>query len=217
MANEAAHLLKVLLPRFESVIQSYFASWPKELPPGIEQHGNLTARQAFEKAQPLACNRFPDAILIRIRSSMRSLKTRDIEGPELSMDGRLKMNGLWWFHFYSERRDVSFQITVPFVGRVLMSDHGKQYQGPNSRGLLVPTGHEWIDSDRAFALAEERGGRARRESGRIFGISTKLQMHPSYGPFWGIMYLIVDERGRNDLIINIDAATGEPLNNIRGF
>jgi hypothetical protein len=31
------------------------------------------------------------------------------------------------------------------------------------------------------------------------------------------MYLVVDERGRNDLIVNMDAATGEPLDDIQGF
>ena len=98
-----------------------------------------------------------------------------------------------------------------------MLNHGKQYQNVNARHILVPAGDKWMDSDRAFALAEERGGRARRESGRMFGISTKLQMHPSYGPYWGIMYLVFDERGRKDLIVNIDAVTGEALDGIRGF
>lgn len=217
VAREAANLTKVLLPRFESSIQPFFAVWPKELPAGIEQHGNLTARQAFEKAKPLACKLFPDAALIRFASHSRSLKTRDIEGPELSMDGRLKNNGIWWFHFYSEKRDVSFQVTVPFVGRIRVLDHGKQYQDVNARRYLVPAGEQWIDSDRAFALAEDRGGRARRESGRAFGIATKLQMFGSDRPYWGIMYLIVDERGRNDLIVHMDAITGEPLDDIRGF
>jgi hypothetical protein len=217
VVNEAVNLIKALLPRFESSILPYFRVWPKELPAGIEQHGDLTAWQAFEKAKPLACKLFPDAALIRIANHSRSLKMRDIEGPELSMDGRLRKNGAWWFHFYSAKRDVSFQITVPFVGRIRVLNHGKQYQDPNARYILEPAGEEWMDSDRAFSLAEERGGRARRESGRAFGISTKLQMSASQRPYWGIMYLIVDERGRNDLIVHMDAITGEAMNDIRGF
>jgi hypothetical protein len=66
-------------------------------------------------------------------------------------------------------------------------------------------------------LAEERGGRERRGAGKVFGLLGKMQMSRSEQPYWAFMYLVVDERGRNDLIINMDAITGEPLPEIRGF
>lgn len=74
-----------------------------------------------------------------------------------------------------------------------------------------------MDSDRACALAEERGGRERRASGKVFGLLAKMQMSRSLQAYWAFMYLVVDERGRNDLIVNLDATTGEPIQEIRGF
>ncbi|PWU13075.1 MAG: hypothetical protein C5B50_19930 [Verrucomicrobia bacterium] len=121
---------------------------------------------------------------------------------------------MWWFHFYSNEQDASFEVTVPAVGRIRILDHGKQYQNVNARGILVPVGQEWIDSDRAFALAEAHGGLERRRSGKTFGLFAKLQMSPSNRAYWELSYLVVDEKGRNDLIANIDAITGEPLGGI---
>jgi hypothetical protein len=216
MVREAANLLKELLPRFEAALLKYFKSWPREFPDGIERHGNLTAREAFEKAQMLVRNRFPDAVLIRLDNQSQSLVTRDVEGPELSTDGRLTPNALWSFHFYSELHDTSFQVAVPAVGRIRMSDHGNQYKDPNGRRYLMPVGHEWLDSDRVFALAEERGGRERRESGRPFGICTRLEMSRSGQPRWEVRYLIVDDRGRNDLTVHMDAISGEEIEDTRG-
>jgi len=214
-AQEAVNLAKGLLPRFESALRPHFESWPKELPADIEQHGKLSAREALSKAKPLARNLFPDAALIRVFNHPRSLRVRDIQGPELTIDGRLTLNALWWFHFYSAYRDVSFEVTVPSVGRIRVLDHGQQYD--DAQYILNPVGEDWMDSDRAFALAEERGGRERRGSGETFGISTKLKMSNSQRPYWGIMYLVVDDRGRNDLIVNLDAITGEAITDIPGF
>ena len=215
--KESVYLAKELLPHFESSLKRYFEPWPKEIPAGIEQHGSLTARQAFVKADALALSRFPDAALIRIHNNARSLALRDIQGPELSLDGRLIQNAVWWFHFYSAASDVSFAVTVPALGRVRILDHGEQYRNPNSRYILVPVGKNWIDSDQAFALAEQRGGQERRSQGKVFGLFAKLQMTQSQKAYWAFMYGLADERGRNDLIVNMDAITGEPLPEILGF
>jgi hypothetical protein len=94
-------------------------------------------------------------------------------------------------------------------------DHGEQYT--DSPYILNAVGEDWIDSDQALALAEERGGRDRRQSGKIFGLSVKLESLRSPSPYWGIGYLIADDRGRNDLIVYMDASTGEPITDIRGF
>lgn len=214
--REAANLLKELLPRFESAVRKHFATWPKELPDGIEQHGNLTAREAFEKAFSLVRSRFSDAVLIRLANHARSLTTRDIEGPELSIEGRLTPNALWWLHFHSPMLDTSFQVTVPAVGRIRFCYHGNQYKNVNSRRILVPVGHQWTDSDRVLALAEERGGRERRASGSAFGILTRLELSRTGDPCWEVSYLIVDERGRNDLTVHMDAITGKQIDDVRG-
>jgi hypothetical protein len=217
VVREAVNLLKEFLPRFESAARKYFATWPKELPDAIEHHGNLTARQAFDKALSLARSQFSDAVLTRLTNHPISLRTRDIEGSELGIDGRLTPNGQWWFHFHSPMLDTSFEVAVPAVGRIRISYHGNQYKDDYVRRFLVPVGDEWMDSDRALALAEERGGQERRESGKAFGIMTKLQLSPSGDPCWGVMYGIADERGRNDLILYLDALTGESIHNIHGF
>ena len=96
-----------------------------------------------------------------------------------------------------------------------MLDHGDQYT--DSEYILKPVGDDWIDSDQALGLAEERGGRDRRQSGKIFGLLVKLERLHSPEPYWGIRYLIADERGRNDLIVHLDASTGEPITDIGGF
>lgn len=216
-AKESVQLAKELLPYYEASLRRYFEPWPREIPAGIEQHGQLTARQAFVKAEALALRRFSDAVLIRVHNHPRSVAVRDLQGPELSRDGRLIPNAAWWFHFYSAAQDVSFQVTVPALGRIRILEHGKQYQNPNTRYILAPVDGNWMDSDRALALAEERGGRERRGMGKVFGLLTKLQMSRCQQAYWAFMYLVVDERGRNDLIVNLDAITGEPLPEIRGF
>jgi hypothetical protein len=129
----------------------------------------------------------------------RFVMVRDIQGPELSLDGRLVRHALWWFHFYSADQDASFQVTVPVLGRIRILDHGKQYQDVNARYILAPLDQNWMDRDRAFALAGDRGGRERRSSGKTFGLFAKLQMSHSQRSYWAFVYGIVDERGRNDL------------------
>src|SRR5438552_16549238 len=204
-------VINTVLPVFETALRSYFDPWPEELPAQIQQRGCITARQALVQAVPLVRHQFPDAQLIRIVNTSRSLEVRDAEGSEVSIDGRLTLNGAWWLHFYSAAQDVSVEVNVPSVGRIRILDHGDQYQNPNTRGILVPIGEDWIDSDRAFAIAEEQGGRGRRGSGRMFGVSTKLHSPRSRAPCWEIMYLITDARGRNDLTVQVDATTGSPI------
>jgi len=214
-AREAATLTKEILPRFEIALREKFASWPEQLPRGVEEFGNLTAREAFKKAEPLAKKMFSDSELIRLSNHPRSLQVRDLEGPELNFDGRLNRNALWWFHFYSARTRVSFEISVPSVGHIRVLDHGEQYA--DSEYILNPVGDDWIDSDQVLALTEQRGGRDRRQSGKMFGLLVKLEKLRSPEPYWGVMYGIADERGRNDLIVHLDASTGEPITDIRGF
>jgi hypothetical protein len=215
VVREAVRLARELVPRFESALQPLFAPAISEIPPRIEQLGKMTAREAFARAKPTALRRFSDAELVRLRHTPRSLAVRDIEGPELTFDGRLTRNAAWTFHFYSADAEVSFEVTVPCVGRITMLDHGNQVHGPAY--IQNPIGEDWIDSDQALALAEQRGGRQRRASGQTFGIGTKLERVRSPDPYWGIMYLVVDTRGRNDLILHMDAATGEEITSIQGF
>jgi len=216
-ARESVLLAKEILPQFESSLERFFHPWPTEIPVGIQQYGQLTARQAFAKAESLVRSRFSDAVLIRLGNRARSLALRDIEGPELSLDGRLILNAAWGFHFYSAAKDTSFEVTVPALGRIRSLDHGKQYRGPNARHILVPVGCNWIDSDRAFAIAEENGGLERRSQGKVFGLLAKMQISQAQQACWTVMYLVVDERGRNDLTVNINAITGELLPENRGF
>jgi hypothetical protein len=214
--SEATGLLEKVLPPFESALRTHFAPWPQQFPPNIQRQGSLTAREAFEKAFSLAYRQFPDATLIRIINHARSLPARDIQGPELSVDGRLTPNGAWWFHFHSPSEDASFEVIVPAVGRIQTANHGEQYKGESGRRILIPIGNDWMDSDRAFAIAEEHGGAERRASGKMWGISTRLVCR-SERPSWALMYLVSDSRGRNDFVIHLDAISGEPLEGIRGF
>jgi hypothetical protein len=215
VVREAVTLARELLPRFESALRPRFASPLAELPPGIEQHGKLTAREAFGKARDIALKRFADAVLVRLSDHARSVTVRDLQGPQLTFDGRLGLNAAWRFHFYSEEADVSLQVTVPAVGRIIMLDHGGEYA--RSTRNLPGVGDDWIDSDRAFALAEKRGGRQRRSSGETFGIGAKVETLPPGQVCWEIRYLVADERGRNDLTIRMDAVTGEEIREIPGL
>ena len=217
VAHEAVNLVKEVLPKFSASLKSYFDPWPKKLPAKVQRLGTLTAREAFDLALTLARKRYPDARLARIRAQMRSLATRNIKGPELSFDGRLNDNGAWWFHFYSQEADASFEITVPAVGRIFQLNHGDQYKEPHSRRYLYPIEEHWLDSDRVFAIAEERGGKKRRDSGKIFGVSLKLERSKNNQACWGLMYCLTDERGRNDFMIHLDAETGETVTGVLGF
>ena len=214
--NESIAAVREIWPTFQSAARAYFEPWPKEVPEHIPQHGGLTAREAYDKVQFLARKQFADARLVRIFNRSRSLEARATLGPELSFDGRLPGNAAWWFHFYSPGQDISFEVTVPFAGRIQVLNHGEQYRNINARRHLTPVGDDWLDSDRVLALAEERGGRERRSSGKTWGLLTKLVWGHGQA-YWAVNYLVTDERGRNDLILNLDAATGEPIGHIRGF
>ncbi len=207
----ALELLRGMLPPLEAVLSRYFNPWPETIPKSVEQQGKLTAREAFQKALPVAREEFPDAQLIRIFSSALSLQVRDLEGPELSYDGRLRENGIWMFHFYSPSRDISFEVNVPCVGRINLSEHGDQYNNPNSRRYLTTINEDWIDSDQAFAITEKNGGFDCRTKGEIFGVCSKLHLNAQAGMVWEILYLVTDDRGRNDLEVKIDAGSGSIL------
>ena len=200
--------LKSMLPSFESTLKLYFDPWPIEFPKQIQRHGNIGARKAMELALPFIQLQLPDAQLIRLGNMTRSLAVRDAEGPELSMDGRLGNNGIWWLHFYSPSQDKSVEVRVPAIGRMRILDHGDQYKDINARRILVPISGDWIDSVDAFRIAEANGGKERRESGQMFGISTSLNSWKSNSCRWELTYLITDKRGRNDLAIAIDATSG---------
>ena len=219
VVDEAVALAIHLLPTFESSARNCFAAWPTELPSGVQNHGNPTAREAFEKAESLAMSSFPDAKLIRLFYVPRARLSLDIDPSEweLMLNGRLGRGGAWWFHFYSSEHDTSFEITLPAVGRMRLREHGGQYKTEGGRLYLIPMEGAWIDSSRAIALAEERGGRERRNSGKLCGISPKLQMSRAGRPYWAFLYAVLDARGRNDLIVNLDAVTGEPITHIYGF
>jgi hypothetical protein len=204
----AAEAVKNLLPVFESAFRSYFNPWPTGYPTQIQRHGSITAKQAVELALPLVRHQLPDSKLIRLTNSTRSLAVRDIEGPELDMDGRLKENAMWWLHFYSEAKDKSVEVHVPAVGCIRILDHGDQYKNVNSRRILAPIDGVWIDSNEAFGIAEKNGGQERRTSGKMFGVSAGLHAWEYHCPIWKLTYLITDERGRNDLTVVIEAGSG---------
>lgn len=205
----ATDAIKHLLPIFESALLSQFNPWPTEYPKLVKHNGSITAKQAFDLALPLVRDLLSDAHLIGISSAMRSLKVRDADGPELSMNGRLRENGMWSLHFYSKIQDKSVDVSVPAVGRIKIRDHGNKYKDVNSRHILVPINQAWIDSDEAFAIAERNGGQGRRSTGKIFGVRIMLNKWKYPSACWELEYLVTSETERNDFNTRIDAITGE--------
>jgi hypothetical protein len=209
--TEAAELLRGVLPHWEASLLRWFEPWPTTWPGNIERRGRITAREAFTEAFQLVRAAFPDADFIRLVNDSRSSDPQCNPGPSLAPDGRLELNSAWRLHFHSPSQDVSLSVGVPAIGRICILDDGDRYRDVNSRWILAPLSGTWLDSDQALAIAEQHGARERRDTGKTYGISARLEHGPFDTKLWNIHYCVVDNRGRNDVTLQIDAETGNAL------
>ncbi|NUO82873.1 T9SS type A sorting domain-containing protein [candidate division KSB1 bacterium] len=101
----------------------------------------LTARQAVERAEPLANQWAADAALILVGTAI---------APGMFADGKAEA---WACGYYSAAKDSARNYYAALAGPV-----SYEPKSPQNYPSLKPLGANWIDSDAAGQSAEARGG-----------------------------------------------------------
>ena len=124
----------------------------------------VSAKEAYELAIPLALSWAEDAGLIRMSSGQTTARFQaplSTQLPAMGGKGRLTMSGGWWLQFHSRRKHENLYVTVPCWGRIahtrLDAPEGRHW--PSDADQILRDG--WMDSVEALelarAVAQEKG------------------------------------------------------------
>jgi hypothetical protein len=219
-----AALLRDVLPPFEASCRRHLDPLPNlDTLPSAIRRGPITARQGWHEALAAARAWSERAVLIRLMV-FRDGQAHDSLGPGVGLDGRLTPPGHWSYLFRSsEYPDETLCVEVPHLGSIRTS----RSAAPGREDLSL--GDNWLDSDRALTIAEEKGGtqlagqfekvavalcdlKAGRSPSGVDRRGTPVRSavaepNPS-GVWWEIHYTL-EERGRHSkLEVRFDAASG---------
>ncbi|HEX5324109.1 MAG TPA: hypothetical protein VFW40_10005 [Capsulimonadaceae bacterium] len=204
-------LLRLSADKFQDAVITNMAEIPCTMPQSMERRGPLTAKKAMHYAALEVQLWAEDAQLFGVRSeSAAELHYGTGLGvnpePLLTFDGTLTEYGQWKFLYYSPAKNEELHIAVPALGPI---SYTKVRLGDPPQQFLEK---DWIDSDRALALAEANGGKdARQGFEQTFGFQASIDSDPWRQPshlWWQVRYPLHNARGYKEFIILIDAETG---------
>jgi len=143
----------------------------------------VSAREAYELALPIAKTWATDAALIHMSSNMISAQHTGLFPlalPSMNGDGRLAMNGGWWLQFHSRGKSKNLYITIPCRGRIqetiLDAPPGRHW--PSDADQIFPDG--WIDSVEALRIArtaaQQKGTRVEESDIQQFELSSHANL-----------------------------------------
>lgn len=133
-------LLCRILPVLEKHCCDLLQPRPVSLPPGIEQLGSLTAREAYNIVLPMAREWAEDA------------EMESINAAPTTEDGRLRQEADWRLKFVSKALDRYCWYIVPHTGRVWW-DFYPVMQNAIPKYSSVLSSDDWIDSTEAARSA----------------------------------------------------------------
>jgi hypothetical protein len=116
----------------------------------------VSAREAFELALPLARAWAADAALIGINTGSLlapCLSSLSTSMPGLSAEGRLAPAGLWRIRFHSRDKQENLYVEVPWRGPLseTRSEAPHGHEWPSDTDQILSDG--WLDSGDALAMA----------------------------------------------------------------
>ena len=177
----------------------------------------VSAKEAYELALPLAKAWAEDAGVMRIVSNMISgayLAFSPVRLPATNAEGRLAMNGGWWLQFHSRSKEENLYVTVPCHGRIKQTviDAPLGRQWPSDGDNILREG--WIDSVEALQTARAAAAQRSASSGadgiQQFELSSQANVTKIFGtlrpPFregmfpmetaWRISFSVMNEKER---------------------
>jgi hypothetical protein len=186
----------------------------------------LSAKEAYELALPLAKAWSEDAGVMRIVSNMISgayLAFSPVRLPATNAEGRLAMNGGWWLQFHSRSKQENLYVTVPCHGRIRQTlvDAPLGRHWPSDGDNILREG--WIDSVEALRRAREAAGQQSASSGadgiQLFELSSQANVTKMWGmlrpPFregmfpmetaWRISFSVMNEKERRIISVAVPA------------
>jgi hypothetical protein len=212
-----AFLLQSVLPVLEANLRHWLCPLPQNVRDAVVQRDAVTAQDVYEEARRIAHHWSPQAKLVGVKCAYRNFGVANSSAgyavrypiaSGIDSEGRLMRYGYWLFQFTDDANQWS-NVHIPAIG----SARCDLFSYP-----LIPTAMRlpegWIDSAEAMRLAEaqdeykayEQADRCLRSFCRLTSESNRLSQ-----PHWEVSYQFRTERGQKNLILYLDAYTGEPL------
>lgn len=221
----AAELVKQVLSTFEPEAAKMQRAHQRSIGE-FEGPREVSAKEAYELALPLAKAWAKDAGVMRIISNMISgayLAFSPVRLPVTNTEGRLATNGGWWLQFHSRSKQQNLYLTVPCHGRiketVLDAPLGRHW--PSDGDQILREG--WIDSVEALRIARAAAGQQSVSSGadgiQQFELSSQANVVKMWGtlrpPFregmfpmetaWRISFSVINEKERRITSVTVPA------------
>jgi hypothetical protein len=205
----AGGLLQEVLPAFEELATPLLYPLPNHLPKNAESRGALTARRGLELARPIAARWRADACLAVVKGDGSSSPLDELDPP--TVNGKLTPHGSWSYLFLCPQNPAGMWISVPSIGLI----KSWEFVPPESFSLR-PLPDAWMDTDRAFKLAEAAGGKALHTAPECrWTVAYELACDPERyhfaQPIWRLHYLAQSPDPPAAQMITLDAAEGKLL------
>ncbi|SRR6266436_415777 len=223
----AAKLLHLVLSIFEPEAALMGKAYERRIEE-FEGSRRVSAKEAYELAQPIVKTWADDAGLLRISSNMVSapyLSSFPAVLPATNGEGRLAKNGGWWMQFHSRKKQENLYVTIPCYGPVTQTrlDAPAGRHWPSDVDQIMRDG--WMDSDEAaraaLAAAQEKDAAASNEEIQQFELSSQANVLAAKvlgspmrdGMFemvtaWRVSYSRASEKGRRISSVSVPAYGG---------
>lgn len=219
----SSQVLKKVLSSWEERIKKYFTSIPNDAPEFLTRRNGSTMKDVYREAHAKAKQISADSELTSVYSSC-NLEIRDLDGGSgIDKKGKLRPHGDWTFFYQSVARDLMFFITVPSIGSSYYL-----IQGPIKHYSKIPITNltDILDSDEAMLIMQKQladltehidvriwDARMRLEADGppVVWFAKNKDKYVDGTPIWSVSFLGTSERGRQDISVAFDAATGKKV------
>jgi hypothetical protein len=219
----SSQVLKKILVRWEERITKYFASVPNNIPDFLTRRDGLTMRAVYHEAHAIAKEISSDSELTGVYSGCY-LEIRELDGGAgVDEKGKLKLHGNWGFFYQSDIIDLRFGVIVPAIGSSYYVALGtiRQYRKP-----VIANLSDLLDSDKAMVVMQEQLVNSTKQNNiSVWDALMRLEVdgppetwfaenrnkYVEGTPIWSVGFLGSSERGRQDVSVAFDAATGKKV------
>jgi len=219
----SSQVLKKVLASWEKRIKKYFTSIPNDAPGFLTRRNGSTMKAVYHEAHTKSKQISSDSELTGVYSGC-NLEIRELDGGAgVDEKGKLYPHGYWTFFYQSVARDLMFCVTVPSIGSSYHLVHGsiRHY-----RKIPIKNLTDLLDSDEAMIITQKQlADLAEHIDVRIWDALMRLEAdgpseiwfvknkdkYADGTPIWSVRFFGTSERGRQDISIAFDAATGKKV------
>ena len=219
----SSQVMKKILLSWEGRVAKYFSYVPNNVSDFLTKRNGFTMKAVYPEAHAIAIKLSSDSELTGIYSGC-NLEIRELDGGAgIDENGKLKNHGHWGFSYKSEARDIMFFVTIPAIGSSYYEIDGPigHYGKP-----VIASLSELLDSDKAMVIAQEQLINLTKQN-KISTWDALMQLQADGPPevwftvnrkkyiegtpIWSVRFLGTSERGRQDVSVAFDAATGKKV------